>query len=148
MPTIHRSIDTPIRTGLDQHTNWNGPDKGLINCWEVGRQLAQAKPEMAEAARRSELPLTNWKGGVSRTLKKPEKYGSLQYLAQWQGLRGENLDVDPTVEVTITCTKTSMVVTFTPDIKKILDQHTDEKADGEESDGRPASGISEQSLFS
>jgi hypothetical protein len=32
--------------------------------------------------------------GVSRSLKKLEKYGSLKYLAQWQGLRGEDLDVD------------------------------------------------------
>lgn len=148
MTTITRSIEAPIRTGLDWHATWEGPDKGLVKCWETGRQLAHSKPAMAEAANRNELPATNWKGGVSRALKKPEKYGSLQYLAQWQGLRGENLEVDPTTEVTITCSKTGMVVTFTPDINKILDQHTDETAEEGENDGRPASGISEQPLFS
>lgn len=148
MTTISRSIETPIRTGLDWQTTWEEPDQGLIKCWEVGRQLAQEKPEVAEAATRNELPVTNWKGGVSRTLKKPQKYGSLQYLAQWQGLRGENLDIDPTAEVTITCTKTSMVVTFTPDISKILDQPTDETVEEDENDGRPTSGIPNQPLFS
>lgn len=148
MTTIRRSINTPIRTGLDWHKIWESEDKGLIKCWEVGRQLALSKPELAEAASRNELPVTNWKGGVSRALKKLEKYGSLQYLAQWQGLRGENLDVDLTAEITITCIKTAMVVTFTPDINKLLDQSTDESAEGDENDGRSTPGVSEQSLFS
>jgi hypothetical protein len=148
MTAIRRSIDTPIRTGLDWHATWEGEDKGLIKCWEVGRQLAKSKPELAEAAGRDELPATNWKGGVSRTLKKLEKYGALQYLAQWQGLRGEDLAIDPAAEVTITCSKTGMVVTFTPDISKLLDQTTEDTAEGDAQDGRSASGVSEQSLFS
>lgn len=148
MTTITRSIEASIRQNLDWKATWEGADRGLIKCWETGRQLAQSKPALAAAAKRNELPVTNWKGGVSRALKKPEKYGSLQYLAQWQGLRGVNLEVDPTAEATITCAKTGMVVTFTPDINKILDQQTDETAEGDVNDGRPASGISEQSLFS
>ncbi|RMH85203.1 hypothetical protein EA796_06755 [Pseudomonas sp. AOB-7] len=148
MTMIRRSIDTPIRTDLDWHTTWKGEDKGLIKCWEVGRQLAQSKPELAEAAGRDELPVTNWKGGVSRTLKKLDKYGALKYLAQWQGLRGEDLAVDLAREVTITCSKTGMVVTFTPDVSKFLDQTTEDAAEGDEQDGRSAPGISEQSLFS
>lgn len=148
MARISRSINDRIRTGLSWEKRWQADDKGLISCWETGRELASAKPELAEAARNGELPATNWKGGVSRTLKKLEKYGALQYLAQWQGLRGEDLEIDPAQEVTITCSKTSMVITFTADISKLIDANTDETAEEAEQDGRPAPGISEQSLLS
>jgi hypothetical protein len=148
MTIIYRSIDTPARTGLGWHDTWEGEDKGLIKCWEVGRQLALSKPELAEAAKRDELPATNWKGGVSRALKKPEKNGALHYLAQWQGLRGDDLNIDPASEVTLTCSKTGMVVTFTPDTSKLTDQSTEDVLDGGEQDGRSTPGVSEQSLFS
>jgi hypothetical protein len=69
-----------------------------------------------------------WKGGVSRSLKKLEKYGSLKYLAQWQGLRGEDLDVDLSEERTLTCSRTRMVVTFTPDQAKYFNQVTEGEA--------------------
>lgn len=148
MAHITRSINEAIRTGLSREQTWTAEDNGLIRCLETGRELAQSKPELAEAANNGELPVTNWKGGVSRTLKKLEKFGALQYLAQWQGLRGDNLSIDTTQEVTITCSKTGMVVTFTPDISKLIDTNTDDTTDGVEQHGRPAPGISEQSLFS
>ncbi|MNV92479.1 hypothetical protein D3C71_1870840 [compost metagenome] len=69
-----------------------------------------------------------WKGGVSRSLKKLEKYGSLKYLAQWQGLRGESLDVDLTQEHPLTCARTRMVVTFTPDRSKYINEQTEIEA--------------------
>ena len=53
-----------------------------------------------------------WKGGVERELKKKGKFGTLNYLAQWQGLRGEDLDVDLTNEVEIVCSLTGMKVIF------------------------------------
>ncbi|MCY1457890.1 hypothetical protein D9M71_752210 [compost metagenome] len=62
--------------------------------------------------------MLGWKGGVERTLKKREKYGSLKYLAQWQGLRGEDLRIDTSNELTLNCSRTGMVVTFTPDATK------------------------------
>lgn len=148
MARISRSINEQIRTGLSWEERWQADDKGLIICWETGRELASAKPELAEAAQNGELPVTNWKGGVSRTLKKLDKYGALQYLAQWQGLRGEDLKIDPAQEVTITCSRTSMVVTFTADISKLIDANTDETAEEAEQDGRPAPGVPEQSLLS
>lgn len=147
MPIVRRSINTPIRQGLDWSTTWQAPDNGLIKCWEVGRLTAVQKPELAEAALDDELPVTCWKGGVSRTLKKLEKYGSLQYLAHWQGLRGEDLEVDQDAEVTHTCSKTGMRITFTPDISKLIEQTTDETAEGDEANGRSAPGIPVQPLF-
>ena len=44
-----------------------------------------------------------------------KKYGTLNYLAQWQGLRGDDLDIEPDQEYELTCSKTGMAVTFTAD---------------------------------
>lgn len=144
---IHRPISEPERTGLDWSATWQSTDRGLIACWETGRKLAIQTPELAERCRAGELPPLNWKGGVARTLKKKDKIGALHYLAQWQGLRGDDLSVDLDAEVTLTCTKTDMVITYTGDISKLADQQSD--ADNEEGDsnGRPASRIPEQSLL-
>ncbi|WPN45816.1 hypothetical protein [Pseudomonas sp. P8_241] len=125
---IHRSIDTPLRTGLNREALWEAHDKGLIKCWEVGRQRASRFPDLAKQCLAGELPVLGWKGGVNRSLKKLEKYGSLKYLAQWQGLRGEDLDVDLCDERALTCSRTSMVVTFTPDRTKYFNQVTQEQA--------------------
>ncbi|MEX3777259.1 hypothetical protein [Pseudomonas sp. MYb118] len=122
---IHRSIDTPLRSGLNRSQLWEGPDKGLIKCWEIGRQRAERFPELAQQCLAGELPVLGWKGGVSRSLKKLEKYGSLKYLAQWQGLRGEDLQVDLAAERALTCSRTGMVVTFTPERAKYFNQTSD-----------------------
>ncbi len=136
---VTRSIKTPIRTELKTVADiWDGPDKGLIFCWEQGREEAAQKPDLAERARRGELvPVgrKNHPGTVEavhdesadedepleespdeRTdssddpirLQKPDKAGlwkrgSLQYLAWWQGLRGENLNVSSDHEIAIVC---------------------------------------------
>jgi hypothetical protein len=119
---IHRPIDSPLRTGLTRAQLWEADDKGLIKCWEIGRQRASRFPELAQRCLASELPVLGWKGGVSRSLKKLEKYGSLKYLAQWQGLRGEDLNIDLDEEQVMTCSRTKMVVTFTPDRTKYFNQ--------------------------
>jgi hypothetical protein len=119
---VHRPIDLPLRTGLNRSQLWESADNGLIKCWEVGRQRAARFPDLAQRCRADELPVLGWKGGVSRSLKKNEKYGSLKYLAQWQGLRGEDLDIDLSVERVLTCSRTKMVVTFTPDRSKYFNQ--------------------------
>jgi hypothetical protein len=93
-------------------------DRGLIVSWEVGRRLATEQPDLAERAKRGELPPLEWKGGVEKELKKPEKYGTLYYLATWQGLRNESLHIDTAVEVEHICVKTGMKVIFTGIFKK------------------------------
>ncbi|WP_416425727.1 hypothetical protein RAM80_08120 [Pseudomonas sp. App30] len=122
---VSREITVPVRPKLTWEETWQGPDQGLIRCWEIGRERAQKMPELAEQCRAGELPVLGWKGGVARALKKKEKYGALKYLAQWQGLRGEDLQVQADRETTLTCSRTGMMVTFTPDRGKYLNQMAD-----------------------
>jgi hypothetical protein len=115
---IFRSHAWPVRQGLSWEERWKGYDKGLITCWEVGRELSQREPELAERAKNGELPVAGWKGGVEKKIKKKEKYGTLFYLAQWQGLRGEDLDIDLSEEIALICSKTGMHVIYTGDFNK------------------------------
>lgn len=124
-PRIRRDAGTSLRPTLSWSEMWESDDKGLIKCWETGRELATKRSDLTQAALNNELPPLGWKGGVSRSLKKLEKFGSLNYLAQWQGLRGENLDIDPEHEVLKTCSRTNMTVTFTPDKTKYINQITE-----------------------
>ncbi len=78
---IYRSIEKPIRPALSWKERWTGEDKGLITCWENGREAAARKPELAKRAKKGELPVTGWKGGVENKTKVGEKYGTLFYLA-------------------------------------------------------------------
>ncbi|MHA6574972.1 hypothetical protein [Pseudomonas yamanorum] len=119
---VQRKFNEPIRTELEHREIWSGSDLGLIMCWEVGRKRAEENPELAAQCKNGELPVLGWKGGVSRQLLKLEKFGSLKYLAQWQGLRGDDLDIDLAAERVLTCTKIKMTVTFTPDQAKYVSQ--------------------------
>ena len=115
---IFRSYQEPKREGLSWEELWKGSDNGLIACWEVGRELGKKDHELAECAKSGELPVLNWKGGVEKKIQKKEKYGSQKYLAQWQGLRGEDLNIDLSVEQEIVCTRTEMKVIYTADTTK------------------------------
>jgi hypothetical protein len=116
---IYRSCKKLKREGLSWEERWKGQDNGLITCWEVGRELAKKEPELAAKAQRGELPVLHWKGGVDSKTKKRKKYGSLYYLAQWQGLRGEDLDIDLSKEIKLTCSKTGITIIYTNCIKKL-----------------------------
>jgi hypothetical protein len=115
---IYRLITEPIRSGLTWETRWRDADKGLISAWEVGRVESASKPELADRARAGELVVLSWKGGCEKELKLKKKCGPLEYLAAWQGLRGEHLDIETNEEITIICSRTKMAVTFTQDSKK------------------------------
>jgi len=115
---IYRSYQEPKREGLTWDELWRGDDKGLIICWETGRELRKKEPKTAEKAENGELPVFVWKGGTKNAIQKNEKYGTLQYLAQWQGLRGEDLDIDLSEERELICSRTRMKVIYTGDIKK------------------------------
>ena len=114
---IRRSCLEPQRTDLSWVERWDGPDKGVIYCWEVGRELARTRPDLAERAKKGELPILAWKGGVEKEVQK-KKCGSLFYLAQWQGLRGQDLDVDLAEETKVICSRTGVTVLFTGNAKK------------------------------
>ena len=110
---LRRSIDESIREGLTWNERWKGPDQGLIWCWERGRQYRIEDPNRTARAENGELVVGAWKGGVERKLKqKKPKAGTLQYLAEWQGMRGEDLDIDLQGERTIVCAKTGQGVVF------------------------------------
>lgn len=118
---IYRSYKKPKREGLSWDERWIDDDKGLITCWEIGREKREKEPELAARAENGELPVLGWKGGVEKNTIKGEKYGTLYYLAQWQGLRGEDLDIDPSQELEITCSKTGMKIIYTGDVRKYSD---------------------------
>ncbi|MCX7426973.1 MAG: hypothetical protein NTW96_15270 [Planctomycetia bacterium] len=115
---VYRSYREPRRAGLSWDECWTGPDKGLITCWEVGRELKEKEPELAERAKNGELPVLGWKGGVEKRIKAKHKYGSLCYLAQWLGLRGDDLDIDLSEERELICSRTGMKVIYTGDVTK------------------------------
>ncbi len=115
MTQIHQSIITPIRANLSWKTQWESFDKGIIKCWEVGREKAATEPALSQACLNNELPTLVWKGGISSPIK-GKKYGSLFYLAMWQGLRNEDLNINTEEERTLTCSKTKVSVTFTQNL--------------------------------
>ena len=115
---IYRYYGQPKREGLSTQELWDGDDRGLILCWELGREMRQREPELARRAENGELPVSAWKGGVKKKTKIGEKYGTLNYLAQWQGLRGEDLNIDLSEETELICSKTGMKVIYTGDVKK------------------------------
>ena len=114
---LRRSVHQPIREGLSWDERWMGPDKGLIWCWERGRQKRVEEPELAAQADKGELVVLAWKGGVDKKLKMERKPGTLQYLATWQGLRGEDLELALEDE-SIVCTKTGQTVVFSSTLPK------------------------------
>ena len=117
---IYRSISEQIYEELSYEKRINGYDKVLINSWHVGRKLAIYRPELAVLAKNGELPVLTVKGGIDRAIKQ-DKIGSLWYLATWQGLRGEDLDVDPSGEIELVCSRTGVRVLFTLDIEKLAE---------------------------
>lgn len=109
---LRRSINEPIREGLSVYALWNGDDHGPIWCWERGRQKRAEQPELAAQAENGELPLLAWKGGVAKKLEVGTKSGTLKYLATWQGLRGQDLEIALDYEQLIVCRKTGQTVAF------------------------------------
>lgn len=91
---------------------WDGIDDGLIAAWEAGRELAQRDTLTAALARVGVLVPLPWKGGLTEPMPAGRKLGTLYYLATWQGLRGDDLDVDTLVGAEWTCTLTGMAVRF------------------------------------
>jgi hypothetical protein len=118
---LFRASDAPFREGLSWEETWHGSDRGLVKCWENGRTIRSSSlPEnvtLTENAAAGQLPPLDWIGGVIRPLKS-RKYGSLQYLATLQGIRGEPLEIDTAAQVVLRCSKTGTVVAFTADTSR------------------------------
>ena len=119
-PRIHRLMTEAPRVGLSWHQLWEGSDQGLIAAWERGRAKAAEVDgiDLAKRALAGELVVLPWKGGVSQFVK-GGRIGSLLYLAMWQGLRGDDLDVSLDCETTMVCSATGTTVIFSPDVRKV-----------------------------
>jgi hypothetical protein len=115
---INRSITEQIRKDVKWKQKWDDADQGLIACWERGREKSVEDHELALHARDGQLVVLPWKGGVEKELKNKKKFGTLYYLAMWQGLRGEDLNIDLGHEYILTCSKNNMTVVFTNDEDK------------------------------
>lgn len=128
---IRHPISHPPTPSEDWYERWEGPDQGLICSWLRGIEKGLEDPALAAKAKAGELPVLPWRGGVEKTIKRTDKVGALQYLAAWQGLRGEDLDIELGVEVQMTCTRTGVPVTFTGNTEQLL-----KEGDGNNNDGR------------
>lgn len=117
-----RPISEPIRLTLDWEERWGDTEKGLVSCWERGREKSLEDPGLAAQAKAGRLVLLPWRGGVEKAIKAKQKYGSLYYLAMWQGLRGEDLNIDIEKGAVLTCSATQMMVLFTQDLTKFTDE--------------------------
>ena len=97
---LRRSVRTPIRENISWTDMWKGSDRGLIWCWERGRQRQTEEPDLMTRAREGEFVSLAW------------KRGTLQYLATWQGLRGDDLDIDFDTDRKVVCSKTEKTIVF------------------------------------
>ena len=127
---VHRSADQPIVLGETWEKLWQGSDGGLVCAWARGIEKAKTDPDLQQRALRGELPPLAWKGGCDKALKAGRKIGALHYLATWQGLRGNDLQIDTDAEVERTCSRTGVVVTFTGDVNALLAFDVDEGSEG------------------
>lgn len=116
---ITAQISAPPTVGPSWEERWEGPDNGLVLCWLTGIDKARREPALAEKALAGELPVLSWKGGTERPLKVKQKIGALNYLATWQGLRGEDLNIEQGKDVRMTCTRTGVSFVYTDDINRL-----------------------------
>lgn len=123
----HHPIAAPPQQGITYYERWGDLASSLLCCWLRGIEKSQEDPALAAQCRSGELPVLAWKGGLEKQLKsKQVKVGSLQYLATWQGLRGDDMDIDDTAEHRITCSRTGATFQYTSDVAKLL--QTDEES--------------------
>jgi hypothetical protein len=115
---IYKSISDPVVEILDYDERINGPDRGLINAWFVGRNRAQRDCDLVARIMAGELPVLAVKGGVEKKVR-VDKVGSLWYLATWQGLRGDDLDIDTESEYSMVCSRFGVRVVYTFDLAKL-----------------------------
>lgn len=115
MTKVAHPVDASLPAQLTWDERWEGPDRGLLCSWARGIEKARETPLLREQALRGELPSLAWKGGRNQAIKAGKRVGSLHYLAMWQGLRGDALNIDTEATVSLTCTRFQAMVTFTAD---------------------------------
>lgn len=117
---ISASFADPPSFEPDYCVRVEGRDKGIINAWLAGIDMARQRPELRTQALSDALPVLPYRGGVEKKLKVKQKIGSLLYLAMWQGLRGDDLDIDMDSEPVRVCSRHGVRVIFTLDYGKLM----------------------------
>lgn len=121
---IFRSIDTPIRTKTSYKERWGTDELSLITAWESGRINKNGiYTHLIKYIKDGALPKLSFKGGhrmpfddnedERENVKYLYRYGTFLYLAQVQGLLGEDLDIDTSTDVIKTCSITKTKTIFT-----------------------------------
>ncbi len=121
---ISRSIQENIRENLSYDERENQEDNGLISAWEVGRNQAKKDEEFASKVINGALPVSVFKGGFKKKLDTIYfKYATFKYLAQLQGLKGIDLDIDTDRDdgLELVCSETGMKSIFSADINHFKD---------------------------
>ena len=113
MARVFHPVDAALPAQVTRDERWEGSDRVLICSWSRSLDKAGETPSLREQALRDELMPLAWKGGADKAIKVGKRVGSLHYLAMWQGLRGETLDVDTDCTATLTCPRFQTLVTFT-----------------------------------
>jgi len=116
LPLVSACVQSPPPEEQEFQQRWGTPEASVLTSWHRGLQLRK-DPEWSEVVERAssgELPVLSWHGGIDpESKKKPRKrLGSLNYLAMWQGLCGEDLHVDTDAEVALVCRRTGVRVIF------------------------------------
>lgn len=123
---VRAFVTSPPALGLAFEDRFGTPEATLTSAWLRGLEVraeeaaAALRGErskatgLAERAGAGELPVLPWKGGVPKAIKsRAPRIGATHYLAMWQGLRGEDLDIDLSATPTLTCTRFGVTVSFT-----------------------------------
>ncbi len=121
---ISRSIQEDIRENLSYDERENQEDNGLMSAWEVGRNQAQKDEELVLRVINGALPVSVFKGGFKKKLDTITfKYATFKYLAQLQGLKGVDLDIDTDRDdgLELVCSETGMKSIFSADINHFKD---------------------------
>lgn len=126
MAPLQRYKSENLKTSDNYAERWQGPDGGLICAWLAGLQKASVDSQLARKALDGELPVTPFKGGVEKAIKTKTKVGAFHYVAYWQGLRSEDLNIDPQLALQKTCSRTGVLVSFTSDTQTLLAADTTE----------------------
>lgn len=119
---VYKSINDTIRKDATFDERWGSLESSLISAWESGRvNRDKSFKELLPLLEKGALPKLSFKGGhimppyKNETPKYKFKYGTFNYLAQLQGLLGQDLDIDVqgTEDVELVCKLTGLKTILT-----------------------------------
>jgi len=125
---IYRSINEPIRENRSYEERNSSVKASLESAWEAGRKNRESFTKLIPFLKQGGLPKLSFKGGHNMPPYKndePPKYqfkhGHYNYLAQRQGILGEDLNIEvfEDEEQEMICKISTKKTIFTFDILKL-----------------------------